>query len=288
MEILDLADGRHLAYEVWGDPDGTPVMFQHGTGDSRLARHPDDSVMTSLGVRLITVDRPGVGQSTPKPGRTLLDWAYDAQALVDTLGLETFVVAGWSGGAPHALAIAHVLGDRVSAVVLASALTPFDQPGTRDMVLNRDLRNIWRLNHLKMLARAVGRYESRKAEKDLSAFVDHIYHDAPADFPVLTDPQLRPMFEEEMGQALAQGGVGVLDDMWAFLDWGFRPEDVTQHVELFHGEQDDILSLDMGRTLAARLPDCSFHLLDGGHYTVFAHWREFLAPASRDRVAGSV
>ena len=64
--------------------------------------------------------------------------------------------------------------------------------------------------------------------------------------------------------------------MWAFLDWGFRPEDLTQHVEVFHGRDDEILSPEMGRTLADRLPDSAFHLLDGGHYTIFASWVEVL------------
>jgi pimeloyl-ACP methyl ester carboxylesterase len=278
MNTLDLPDGRTLAYELGGDPGGVPVMFQHGTGDSRLARHPDDTLTAGLGVRLITVDRPGVGGSTPKKGRTLLDWAPDAAALADALGLAQFAVAGWSGGGPHALAIAHALGDRVTRVALASPLAPFDQPGNRDLVENKDLRMIWKLSHAKVLVGAASKVESRYYRKHLAGFVDHIGDDAPADKPVLSDPVLRPMFEAEMGEALAQGGVGVLDDMWAFMDWGFRPEDVRQHVELFFGDSDEILSPAMGQQLAARLPDCASHTWAGfGHYGVFAHWREFIA-----------
>ena len=168
-------------------------------------------------------------------------------------------------------------------MALASALAPFDEPGARDLVLNRDLRMIWRLSHAKVLARLIGRHEAGAATKDLDRFVDQIAKDAPADAPVLTDPRLHPMFEEEMGAALAQGGVGVLDDMWAFLDWGFRPEDVPQRVEVFHGRDDQILSHAMGRRLAGRLPDSAFHTLDGGHYTVFAHWPTFLAAALTGR-----
>lgn len=77
METITTAGGRTLAYEVVGDPDGTPVFFQHGTGDSRLCKHPDDSVTAALGVRLVTADRPGVGGSTPRKPRTILDWVDD-------------------------------------------------------------------------------------------------------------------------------------------------------------------------------------------------------------------
>jgi pimeloyl-ACP methyl ester carboxylesterase len=276
VPTIELADGRTLAYEEGGDRTGKPVFFQHGTGDSRLARHPDESLTASLGLRLITADRPGVGRSARKKGRTLLDWANDAASLADALGLDRFAVAGWSGGAPHALAIAHVLGERVTRVALASPLMPFDEPGSRDLVENKDLRMIWRLSHLKFLAAVAARVESKKSVRDLSKFVDHIGDEAPADRPVLADPTLHAMFEEEMGEALLQAGAGVLDDMWAFLDWGFRPEDVRQHVALFYGDRDEILSPKMGERLAERLPDCTQHVWEGGgHYAEFAHWRQF-------------
>lgn len=281
VQTLALADGRTLAYELFGDPEGRPVFFQHGTGDSRLARHPDESLTAGLGIRLITADRPGVGGSTRKKHRTLVDWAKDAEALVDSLGIERFAVAGWSGGGPHALAIAYALRDRVTSVTLASSLAPFDDPGTKEMVLNKDLKMIWGLSHLKFVAAVAARVESRQSRHDLSKFVDHIGDDAPADRPVLSDPELHPMFEEEMGEALAQHGIGVLDDMWAFLDWGFMLEDVPQHAELFVGSSDEILSSEMTMRVAARLPNSASHSWeDGGHYAVFAHWQEFLAATS--------
>ena len=77
MNTLKLPDGRQLAYELFGSAKGRPVVFHHGTGDSRLARHPDDRLITEAGVLLITVDRPGYGGSSPLPGRTLLDWVPD-------------------------------------------------------------------------------------------------------------------------------------------------------------------------------------------------------------------
>jgi pimeloyl-ACP methyl ester carboxylesterase len=278
MATLELADGRRLAYEEWGDPAGRPVLFQHGTGDSRLARHPDDSLTAAAGVRLITADRPGVGGSDRAPHRRLLDWPAYVAALADALGIASFAVAGWSGGGPHALAIARQLGDRVTRVALASPLGPFDRPGSRDLVENRDLRMIWSLSHAKWVAGLAGRLESRGAVHDLRRFVASIAKDAPADAGVLGDPELEPMFETEMGEALAQHGAGVLDDMWAFLDWGFAPEEVSQSVELFYGDADEILSPRMYRELGDRLGDCRVHpWAGGGHYALFAHWPELLA-----------
>lgn len=67
MEKFVLHDGRTVAYEDTGDQHGIPVLFQHGTGDSRLCKYPDDSITKQLGIRLITADRPGVGASAIYP-----------------------------------------------------------------------------------------------------------------------------------------------------------------------------------------------------------------------------
>jgi pimeloyl-ACP methyl ester carboxylesterase len=278
VETLELADGRRLAYEVVGDPDGTPVFFQHGTGDSRLCKHPDDSVTAGLGVRLLTADRPGVGGSSPVKGRSILAWVSDVEAIADAAGIERFVVAGHSGGGPHALAVAKQLGDRVRRVGLAAPIAPFDEPGMKELVENRDLQLIFKLAHVKFLATAVGKLEANHYLKDIRGFVAHCAQEWPADRILFEDPILEPMFEAQFAEALAQGGLGALDDMWGFLDWGFKPEDVAQHVELFVGDRDDVLDPKMSERLSARLPDCTLHTWPGaGHYGVYGRWQEFLS-----------
>jgi pimeloyl-ACP methyl ester carboxylesterase len=278
METLTTTDGRTLAYEVVGDPTGTPVFWQHGTGDSRLCKHPDDTVTAALGVKLVTADRPGVGGSSPRKPRTILDWVADAEAIADAVGLERFVVAGHSGGGPHAMAIAKELGDRVTKVGLAASIAPFDHGVDRGMVRDADLKLIFRLAHVKWVATAAGKVESKYYEKHLHSFVAHCAKEWPADHDVFTDRVLEPMFEAEFGAAFAQGGVGALDDMWGFLEWGFGPEDVAQHVEMFVGDDDDILDPEMSASLAKRLPDATLHTWPGaGHYGVYARWTEFLS-----------
>jgi pimeloyl-ACP methyl ester carboxylesterase len=278
MQTITTADGRTLAYEVVGDPDGTPVFWQHGTGDSRLCKHPDDSVTAAVGVKLVTADRPGVGGSSPRKPRGILDWVADAQAIADAAGLEQFVVAGHSGGGPHAMAIANELGDRVTKVGLASSIAPFDHGVTKDMVTNKDLKLIFKLAHVKWLASAFGKVEAKHYEKHLHSFVANCAKEWPADKDVFTDPVLEPMFEAEFAAAFEQGGVGALDDMWGFLDWGFAPEDVTQRVTMFVGDADDILDPAMSKSLFERLPNADLHHWRRvGHYGVYGRWQEFLS-----------
>src|SRR6186713_587345 len=95
--VVELADGRNLGYAEYGPKDGRPVLFFHGFGTTRIIC-PPDAGPEELGLRLIAVDRPGIGLSTPLPGRRLLDWPRDVAELADRIGVGSLSVIGWSGG----------------------------------------------------------------------------------------------------------------------------------------------------------------------------------------------
>ncbi|MYV57581.1 alpha/beta fold hydrolase, partial [Streptomyces sp. SID3212] len=108
------ADGRHLMVERLGDPHGRPIFLMHGTPGSRLGPAPRGLVLYQRGMQLIAYDRPGYGDSDRLQGRSVADVAQDVTTIADALGLERFAVVGRSGGAPHALACAALLPDRVT------------------------------------------------------------------------------------------------------------------------------------------------------------------------------
>jgi pimeloyl-ACP methyl ester carboxylesterase len=93
-----------------------------------------DAPARAARARALALDRPGIGRSTPHPGRRLLDWPCDVAAFADAFGLERFAVLGWSGGGPYAIACAHVLGQRVSATGLAAGVRPH---GNADTLVSR-------------------------------------------------------------------------------------------------------------------------------------------------------
>jgi pimeloyl-ACP methyl ester carboxylesterase len=133
--LVELAGGRRLAVDDRGGPDGAPVLYVHGTPDSRLARHPDDSLASSAGVRLLAADRPGIGHSDVDPGATPVSVADDLVALLDHLGIDRVGVVSWSTGAIHALAFAGAHPHRCRCVVLAAPLVPadaYDDPAVLD------------------------------------------------------------------------------------------------------------------------------------------------------------
>jgi pimeloyl-ACP methyl ester carboxylesterase len=288
METLTLPDGRTLAYDVYGDPDGTPVIFSHGFSDSRLIRNPDEVLTASLGARMIAADQPGVGGSSPKPHRTMADWADDMKNLADHLGLDTFAVAGHSGGGPHALALAARLPDRVTHAVLASPVGPFDKDGYSQMLAMKDLKLVVKLHHFHHLLKWAYKSDVKKARKDVAAYLEETAKGDPSDAATfLADPDQQDMFIRNFTAGMAQNEEGLYEMTLALWNWGFDLADVPQHVDVFYGDADDILEPAMPEKVAEQLPDATAHVWPGaGHYGFVDtdRWRQFVSAAAGSSV----
>lgn len=280
MQTLTLADGRDLTFDVYGDPDGLPVIFSHGFSDSRLIRNPDNDLTASLGVRMIAADQPGVGGSTPEKGRRMIDWGRDMEQLADELGLQTFAVAGHSGGGPHTLSIAVHMPDRVSHGVLASPVGPFDEDGFAKMLVMKDLKLVVTLRHFHNIIRWAYKSDVKKARKDIGSYVELMAEGDPSDADTfLSDPPQREMFEANFAAGIVQGEEGLYEMTMALWNWGFELEDVTRPFDLFYGDDDDIISPQMPKRVAERLPEATAHVWPGaGHYGFVdrPRWIEFL------------
>jgi pimeloyl-ACP methyl ester carboxylesterase len=285
METLQLADGRNLAYDTYGDRDGLPVIFSHGFADSRLIRNPDDDLTASLGVWMIAADQPGVGGSSPLKGRKIVDWGTDMEQLADSLGLDTFAVAGHSGGGPHTLSIAVHLPDRVTRGVLASPVGPFDQDGFAKMLVNKDLKLVVKLRHLHHVIRWAYKSDIKKAHKDIGTYVEAMAEDDPSDASTfLDDPLQREMFEGSFTAGIAQEEEGLYEMTMALWNWGFELEDVQQPFDVFYGDADDIISPEMPAHVAERLPNATPHIWPGaGHYAFVDRdrWSAYLGALTR-------
>ena len=277
--LLRLRDGRHLSYHIAGPDDGLPLLIFHGWGGSRLTSHPEVSHATALGIRLITVDRPGVGFSDQLPGRTILDWPSDISTLADHLQLEHFALLGHSAGAPYALACAHHLCSRACSVTIVSGIGP--PSSTTGKLFLSDARAA-RL----LLDRAS---TSTKAMLQiaggviLSPPITFLYRSFNRPFArdgeTMLTPAMKDMRITSLSEAFRQGAEGLYDDAVLVLhDWGFSLSEVTHHVRLWHGEADTVVDVAFGRQLENELPNCDavFHR-NAGHHLLYIHWREILA-----------
>ena len=256
-----------LAYAEFGDPDGRPVLFLHGTPGYRLNPWTTDAELRSLGVRLIALDRPGVGRSTARPQRRLLDWADDVQRLADSLGLERFAVVGFSNGGPHAAACAYKLGPRVSGTALVAPMPPLDRPGALRQLgapgwyYPAALRAPWVLRALFGALVALARRNAGRAERILLSGMSE------------PDRRLfgRPEYTGRLGADLAGAGSrGIVDDERVMpLPWGFEPERVEGPVRLWLGERDELVAAHVWLERARRFPACDTSVVPGaGHFII--------------------
>jgi pimeloyl-ACP methyl ester carboxylesterase len=277
VAAVELDDGRTLAYEEHGDPDGVPVVLLHGAPGSRRFV-PDDATTCSRRVRLVTFDRPGYGGSTRRERRDLLDTPPDVAALADALGLDDFVLFGVSAGGAHALACAATpeLAPRLRRVGVASGPGPLDEvPGAWDAMPAhmRPTAEMARHDPGRSI-RAIGRYMQGWVDDPPS----YLGNGGPApDRAVLADPAVRPMLLDDVHEAFRQGALGLADDLVAsWRPWGFSTADALPGVLLWHGAHDTRAEAGL-RYLAAALAGARLTVwADQGHYGVLPEWGSVL------------
>src|SRR6266540_700100 len=273
---IALPDGRWLAYTEFGDPDVRPVLLFHGTPGYRHNPWTTDAELRSAGVRLIVPDRPGVGRSTPQPGRRLLDWPDDVQHLADALGLERFAVVGFSNGGPHAAACAYKLGPRLSHTALVAPMPPLDQPGALGQLgapgwyYPLALRAPWALRTLYAGLAALAKWDPRRAERLLVGGMSQ------ADQQLFSRSQWAGRFGADLAGA---GSRGVADDEHVMPQpWGFEPARVHSPVHLWLGEQDRLVPPDLGLVLPCSFAVCDTTEVPGaGHVLIAEHMVEILS-----------
>lgn len=277
-DTIRLGDGRALGYAEYGDPAGRPVFFFQGTPSSRLVR-PDEGITRALGARLIVVDRPGFGLSDFQPGRTLLDWPNDVVQAAERLGIGRFAVVGISGGGPYVAACAFKIPARLTAAALVSSGGPVDAPGATEGMpwVRRAGAAIarqapWLLHPLIWLLQNPGRDPERFFER-------YTRHNPEADRLLLAQPEFQRMLKASYAESVRQGTRGFAWEVrLVSRSWGFRLEEISMRVHLWHGEADTSTPLAMAQYLARALPNCQATFLpDEGHFLLFTHWHDILA-----------
>lgn len=272
---LTLPDGRCLSFQHRG-ANGQPALFVlHGAPGSRACLGPEDALVQLQGLRLIAPDRPGLGGSTAQPGRRLLDWAADLDAIAHHLGLSHYWVLGASAGAPHALACGQALPDRVRGVFYLAGPTPRQlKPPLAGMAFGNRL-GIFLQTHWPAAARWTYAQTEQAWRRQPEAYVDAVLKSlCPEDRRLLEPAAARQQLIEELDLAFSQGWLGAYDDaalaMGLTRPWGFAPEEVRVPVHAWHGEHDRLVPVACAETLkAAAGPNWQLQRLhDAGHVLV--------------------
>jgi pimeloyl-ACP methyl ester carboxylesterase len=259
-----VAGNRKIAVDISGSPTGTPVFLLHGTPGSRSGPRPRSSVLYRLGIRLVSHDRPGYGGSDPCRGRTVADVAADVEAIADELELPSFGVVGRSGGGPHALACAALLGHRVQSVACLVGLAPSD---AADLdwyagMADSNSEEFEAASNQSELAAAWDEIKERLAER-----AELIRHDpeemlelltpelADPDKRVVQDIAIRRLLTDTYREAVSKGSDGWIDDVVALgQPWGFDVATIKVPVLLWHGANDVFSPVGHTRWLARQMP----------------------------------
>jgi pimeloyl-ACP methyl ester carboxylesterase len=291
---LTLPDGRLISYADWGDPDGKPVIYCHGFPASRLEAGLADGPARTLGIRLLTPDRPGFGRSSHVPARRLSDWPADLADFANALGLSRFHVIGVSGGAPYAIASGQQLGSRVLGIALVCGLGELvDDTSTKGMNpfaaaalhFHQRLPRLGRLTYRRLIGPLLRQFPE-------GIFRIIVGNGTPADRAVLADSQVKSVIVRSFTEAFRAGSAGPAHELALITQaWGVDPIQVAQPVQLWHGEADRTVPVAMGRRHTALLPNVVAHFIpEEGHFSlVVRYMHEILGAlvASDTRVTGA-
>jgi len=271
--VITLPDGRAFAFREYGDPGGAPVVNCHGGLLSGLDVAPFDAAARELGLRIVSPDRPGIGASAAKPGRTTADWADDVHALLDSLGIERTAVFGWSMGGQYALACGARLGGpggRVERVVVVAGCLPLDDDATFEH-LNAMDRRLTRLSqHHPHVARDVFRSLGEVARHRPEAWAHMTTRGAVPEEGKALDALPDPGIASAAAHALEHGD-GMVEEYVAWArPWGFTPEDVAAPTTIHQGTHDDLVPHAWADMLAARIPGSRLVSHEGaGHFLTY-------------------
>lgn len=284
VETIVVTDDRvgQLTVAAADVAGGVPLLVHAGSPGSRVLYGPQVELAAEHGFRLLSYDRPGFGESPPRPGRRVAEAVGEARAIADALGFPSFATWGYSGGGPFALACAALLPERVSAACVIGSLGPYGAPGLdfaagmsvdhqQDVELfftdRAQARENFRAEALEMLA------ASSDPATWMMRWGDRAGTDA-AHSQALAD-HLAALVRE----SARQGDEGWWDDWVAYLTpWGFDVREIRRPVQLWHGAQDAAAPVAHGRWLAERIPGVEAHILaDDDHVSIeINHQREAL------------
>jgi pimeloyl-ACP methyl ester carboxylesterase len=281
-------DGRTLACLEVGDPGGPLVIHNHGGPSSRLEARLLASPALKNRLRLVCVDRPGMGQSSPQETRTYAGWADDLTTIADALGHRTFGVTGWSEGGPWALAagacidagrLRHVssiaggsygaFGDNWAANHLSKAdalggfLALHFEPGLRLMYAALGITaEHFRATYIEQLRKALNDYDRQ----------------------ILLQPDVATAFNEASAECFAQGSDGLVRDAeLIYRRWTFDVTTIERPVHMWQGTDDRLVPAAINKIVADRMPGAIWHPVEGaGHFVAIGSGDEWLGIAAAE------
>jgi pimeloyl-ACP methyl ester carboxylesterase len=265
-----LEDGRQLGYAEFGPVSGRPLIWFHGTPGARRQISPQArEAAHERDVRIIAVERPGIGISTPHRYDSVHEFAHDIDHLSSALELARFAVAGLSGGGPYALACAYHMPNRVVSAAVLGGVAPSvgeDKASGGPTTLTRALSPVFAYTHrpmgiaLRQLVRAL----EPLADQAMDLFASFM---PPGDKRVFEDERVRFMFMDDLLRGTEHYmQAALLDGVLFGRHWGFELASIRVPVHMWYGDSDNIVPVAHGVHMSERIPDATLRIrAEEGH-----------------------
>ena len=264
--------GLSIGYAEYGDPQGFPVLYCHGTPGSSAECELAEHAARRHGLRFIAPDRPGYGDTDAAHVMGYTAWAQVVMQLLQRLGITRYAVLGISGGGPNALALVAADVERVVALSLVCPLGPTALPEfarASNPFVRWLMRRVQRMPRwidwllLRPIA-AIGHTLPRFAVGCMRLY------NSRADRQCLSRPAVVELLSKNMRQAFKQGSAGGARDLRLMtIPWDFSLQRIALPVKLWHGTADELLSPEHSRWIAGQLAHAELQLVPGaGHFSL--------------------
>jgi pimeloyl-ACP methyl ester carboxylesterase len=264
---IAVGEDRQIGFAEFGDPQGRAVFWLHGTPGARRQIPTEARVYAKQhGIRLIGLDRPGTGSSSPHLYENIAAFADDLRTIADILGIDKMAVIGLSGGGPYALASAAAMPERVVAAGILGGVAPFlgDEGITSGLMnLGKRAAPLLRLGGdplrigASLMVRAIRPFAN-------TALFLYAAISPEGDRRLLTRPEFGAMFLDDLLNGSRKQLAAPFNDVVLFTrDWGFRLDEVKVPVRWWHGDSDHIVPFAHGQHAVALLPDAELIVLPG-------------------------
>ena len=275
-EFWEHAPGLSLAWNEFGAPGGAPLFYYHGWPSSRLQARLAHHLAADRGLRLIAMDRPGMGKSTLIRERKLEDWPGLMARFADHLGIAKFGQLGVSGGGPYVLAGAVMIPDRLTRSAVLAGMVPLPLLGHGRRGLHPLYRMLIPLRKLPAPLFTVGFHAAAlacKCRPDVPPMSLLLQSLAEEDRTIMLGvPGIWDVLTKSFTEGVCgpSGGQGVMTDAEIYLRMpGFGAEENTHAIRYWHGADDKNIPISLVERLCEILPRAELEAVDGlGHFSL--------------------
>ena len=270
-QSIILSDGRQLGFAEYGDLKGYPVIALHGTPGSRIWFETDDPISKKLGIRLITLDRPGYGLSDQMKNRTIIDFVNDVSELLNSLDIDRYSVLGVSGGGAYALALASQ-DQRIQRTALIASVYEINQASSNQKMNVPNRVAIFLSKYFPWLLRYSYRHQKRLLDTDPETYVresrKRLQHLCPSDREISSKVETSRLMVLHLREAFrADANEAVREIRMLAEDWNIEFDKIKCRVDVWHGTDDTLSPLAGIKNMVRALPNKKEHYLDGkGHF----------------------